>query len=70
MIKKLDAKLTRKMGNYEFIEIDGWLWVKLDDDHMERLPKETYTLYGKDITIKGSFSRWVRERLKEKGVID
>ena len=38
---------------FTFIEIDGDLWVKLDANHLERLPD-------------GSFTKWIRAKIKSK----
>ena len=42
---------------FTFIEIDGDLWVKLDANHLERLPN-------------GSFTKWIRAKIKSKSKLE
>lgn len=48
--------------------IDGWLHLKTDEGHLEKLPEEIYDLKGiGKIRIKGSITKWLRNKLKEEG---
>ena len=41
---------------FTFIEIDEDIWIRLDPNHLERLPD-------------GSITKWIRKRLTDKGLI-
>lgn len=50
---------------FEFKEIDGWMWIKVDENHMEKLPEEIYDFGEQKIKIPGSATKWLVERLKK-----
>ena len=61
---KLDTDKWIK-NPFEFKDIDGWMWVKIDENHMERLPEEIYKFGEHEVRIPGSISKWLQQKLKE-----
>ncbi len=65
------AKLDKKWitEGYKLHVIDDWLWIQIDKTHFERLPYEVYEIEGHTIKIKGSITKYLRDKLKEDGVL-
>ncbi len=65
------AKLDKKWisEGYKFQVIDDWVWIQTDKTHMERLPYEEYKLGKHTIKIKGSITKYLRDKLKEDKVL-